>query len=138
MNSLPPSFTLHFLSPSVSVTPLLLSISSLPPSLPPSSYTHPYLLVDNRHYPFYVWKNIFRRHEAVKYLLVPAYSVVSLFFIHALCKCRREGGREAGRQVGRQADRQAGRQTGRQVGRQAGRQAGRQVGRQAGRQAVAT
>ncbi len=35
-------------------------------------YAHPYLLADNRHYPFYVWKNFFRRNENFKY----AYSLV--------------------------------------------------------------
>ena len=52
----------------------------------PSSHVHPYLLADNRHYPFYVWKKIFQRHEAVKYLLVPVFSVTTLFFIYALCE----------------------------------------------------
>lgn len=36
------------------------------------TYTHPYLLADNRHYPFYVWKNFFKRNEDLKY----AYSIV--------------------------------------------------------------
>lgn len=34
---------------------------------------HPYLLADNRHYPFYLWRWVFKRHVAVKYLLVPLY-----------------------------------------------------------------
>ncbi|KAJ2784832.1 glucosyltransferase [Coemansia javaensis] len=34
---------------------------------------HPFLLSDNRHYPFYVWKNVFRRHWAARYAAVPAY-----------------------------------------------------------------
>ncbi|EDL76588.1 rCG59318, isoform CRA_a [Rattus norvegicus] len=37
------------------------------------TYVHKYLLADNRHYTFYVWKRVFQRHEIVKYLLVPAY-----------------------------------------------------------------
>ncbi|XP_008827880.1 putative Dol-P-Glc:Glc(2)Man(9)GlcNAc(2)-PP-Dol alpha-1,2-glucosyltransferase [Nannospalax galili] len=37
------------------------------------TYVHKFLLADNRHYTFYVWKRIFQRHEIVKYLLVPAY-----------------------------------------------------------------
>lgn len=37
------------------------------------TYVHKYLLADNRHYTFYVWKRVFQRHEVVKYLLVPAY-----------------------------------------------------------------
>ncbi|XP_001375135.2 dol-P-Glc:Glc(2)Man(9)GlcNAc(2)-PP-Dol alpha-1,2-glucosyltransferase isoform X1 [Monodelphis domestica] len=37
------------------------------------TYVHKYLLADNRHYTFYVWKRIFQRYEFVKYLLVPCY-----------------------------------------------------------------
>ncbi|XP_062051045.1 putative Dol-P-Glc:Glc(2)Man(9)GlcNAc(2)-PP-Dol alpha-1,2-glucosyltransferase isoform X1 [Lepus europaeus] len=37
------------------------------------TYAHKYLLADNRHYTFYVWKRVFQRHAAVKYLLVPVY-----------------------------------------------------------------
>ncbi|XP_074125569.1 dol-P-Glc:Glc(2)Man(9)GlcNAc(2)-PP-Dol alpha-1,2-glucosyltransferase isoform X1 [Sminthopsis crassicaudata] len=37
------------------------------------TYVHKYLLADNRHYTFYVWKRIYQRHECVKYLLVPCY-----------------------------------------------------------------
>ncbi|XP_074050959.1 ATP-binding cassette sub-family D member 2 isoform X5 [Macrotis lagotis] len=37
------------------------------------TYVHKYLLADNRHYTFYIWKRIFQRHEFVKYLLVPCY-----------------------------------------------------------------
>ncbi|KAJ2862496.1 glucosyltransferase [Coemansia erecta] len=35
---------------------------------------HVFLLSDNRHYAFYVWKNVFRRHWAAKYCVVPAYA----------------------------------------------------------------
>ncbi|KAI9190576.1 alpha-2-glucosyltransferase Alg10 [Polychytrium aggregatum] len=34
---------------------------------------HPFLLADNRHLTFYVWKNIYRLHPQVRYLLIPAY-----------------------------------------------------------------
>ena len=34
---------------------------------------HRYLLSDNRHYTFYIWKDIIKRHETVRYLLVPGY-----------------------------------------------------------------
>lgn len=37
------------------------------------TYVHEYLLSDNRHYVFYVWSKIFRRHEYVKYALIPLY-----------------------------------------------------------------
>lgn len=62
------------------------------------TFVHKYLLADNRHYPFYVWKKIFQRHELVRYLLVPAYVFAgwsfldsikyrSLFWILALMVC---------------------------------------------------
>lgn len=62
------------------------------------TFVHKYLLADNRHYPFYVWKKIFQRHELVQYLLVPAYVFAgwsfldsikyrSLFWILALLVC---------------------------------------------------
>jgi len=34
---------------------------------------HPFLLSDNRHYTFYVWKRIFCLHPIVPYLFVPGY-----------------------------------------------------------------
>jgi alpha-1,2-glucosyltransferase len=37
------------------------------------SPAHPFLLADNRHFPFYVWKAFFRRHAAAKYAPLPAY-----------------------------------------------------------------
>ncbi|CAL8472321.1 g11864 [Coccomyxa elongata] len=39
------------------------------------SYTlaHPFLLADNRHYTFYIWKDFLSVHPAAKYTLVPAY-----------------------------------------------------------------
>ena len=40
---------------------------------------HPFLLSDNRHYSFYVWKNIFRQHIAVRYVLTPVYLVCFVF-----------------------------------------------------------
>jgi DIE2/ALG10 family len=36
---------------------------------------HPFLLSDNRHYTFYVWKRIFSLHPIVPYLLIPGYIV---------------------------------------------------------------
>ncbi|KAF5312845.1 hypothetical protein D9619_003418 [Psilocybe cf. subviscida] len=34
---------------------------------------HPFLLSDNRHYTFYVWRRIYMFHPSVPYLLVPVY-----------------------------------------------------------------
>jgi len=36
---------------------------------------HPFLLSDNRHYTFYVWRRIFLLHSVVPYLLIPGYIV---------------------------------------------------------------
>ena len=37
------------------------------------TYEHPFLLADNRHYTFYVWKNVFRRVPIARYALAPVY-----------------------------------------------------------------
>ena len=37
------------------------------------TYEHPYLLADNRHYTFYIWSKIFRRHHLIRYMLIPCY-----------------------------------------------------------------
>eukprot|EP00731_Ephydatia_muelleri_P006212 Em0003g460a len=50
------------------------------------TYAHPYLLADNRHYPFYVWKNVFQRHWIIKYLYLPPYSLCVLAVVHVLLK----------------------------------------------------
>ena len=34
---------------------------------------HPFLLSDNRHYTFYIWRRVFLLHPLVPYLLVPGY-----------------------------------------------------------------
>merc|ERR1712098_960165 len=46
-----------------------------------NTMAHPYLLADNRHYTFYIWRKIFMRHWTVKYLLVPVY-IFGLFHLH--------------------------------------------------------
>ncbi|KAJ2510615.1 glucosyltransferase [Coemansia sp. RSA 2049] len=48
---------------------------------------HPFLLSDNRHYPFYVWKNLVRRHWTVRYAAIPAY-VYSAAAIHRCLAAR--------------------------------------------------
>ncbi|PON38565.1 Alpha-2-glucosyltransferase Alg [Parasponia andersonii] len=37
------------------------------------SIAHPYLLADNRHYTFYLWRKVIQGHWSMKYLLVPLY-----------------------------------------------------------------
>lgn len=34
---------------------------------------HPFLLADNRHYTFYMWRRVFRLHPIIPYLLIPGY-----------------------------------------------------------------
>lgn len=48
------------------------------------TYVHKYLLADNRHYTFYVWRKIFQRHELVKYVLVPVYIFAGWSFADTL------------------------------------------------------
>ncbi|KAI8927812.1 DIE2/ALG10 family-domain-containing protein [Entophlyctis helioformis] len=36
---------------------------------------HPFLLSDNRHFTFYIWKNVYRRHALARYVLIPGYMV---------------------------------------------------------------
>jgi hypothetical protein len=38
-----------------------------------ASIHHPFLLSDNRHYTFYVWRRVFMLHPIMPYLLVPGY-----------------------------------------------------------------
>lgn len=39
------------------------------------TYEHPFLLSDNRHYTFYVWRKFYRLHASARYLLIPAYCI---------------------------------------------------------------
>ncbi|KAL2957682.1 hypothetical protein AAZX31_18G163800 [Glycine max] len=52
------------------------------------SVAHPYLLADNRHYPFYLWKKVIMAHWSIKYLLAPVYICSWLSIIHMLGKFR--------------------------------------------------
>lgn len=45
---------------------------------------HPFLLADNRHITFYIWKDIYRRHPLVPQLMVPAYMSVGWFWYKKL------------------------------------------------------
>ena len=57
------------------------SLFVCPPCLPVTfvlvlvspSIAHPFLLSDNRHYPFYVWKNLYRRWGWFRYAMLPVY-----------------------------------------------------------------
>jgi alpha-1,2-glucosyltransferase len=48
-------------------------------------YAHPYLLADNRHITFYIWRRILDRHNSyVPYMLIPIYLVSSFSIWHHL------------------------------------------------------
>ncbi|KAK1320544.1 hypothetical protein QJS10_CPA03g01613 [Acorus calamus] len=54
------------------------------------SIAHPYLLADNRHYPFYLWRKVINVHWLMKYLLVPLYIYSWLSIIKTLGKTQRK------------------------------------------------
>jgi alpha-1,2-glucosyltransferase len=50
-----------------------------------NTLVHPYLLADNRHYTFYVWKRLYERHFLMRYLLIPIY-IFGAFSVNQLLK----------------------------------------------------
>jgi len=48
------------------------------------TYVHEYLISDNRHYTFYVWKKIFERHWSIRYALIPGYVFASIMILGLL------------------------------------------------------
>ncbi|EOA20450.1 hypothetical protein CARUB_v10000761mg [Capsella rubella] len=54
------------------------------------SLAHPYLLADNRHYPFYLWRKIINFHWSMKYMLVPVYVYSWFSILTLLAKTRRD------------------------------------------------
>ena len=49
------------------------------------TYEHEYLLADNRHYMFYIWKNFYRNFPLFRYLIVPVYVyLIQLIFKYEL------------------------------------------------------
>ncbi|KAL6138722.1 hypothetical protein ACLB2K_064001 [Fragaria x ananassa] len=54
------------------------------------SIAHPYLLADNRHYPFYLWRKVIKAHWSMKYFLVPLYVYSWLSIITRLGKVQRK------------------------------------------------
>lgn len=45
---------------------------------------HPYLLADNRHYTFYIWKDILGRSVLVRLVLAPVYAVLGTMLVSQL------------------------------------------------------
>ncbi|CAI9780123.1 unnamed protein product [Fraxinus pennsylvanica] len=54
------------------------------------SIAHPYLIADNRHYPFYLWRKIIRYHWSTKYLLVPLYTYSWFSIFSSLVKSQQK------------------------------------------------
>eukprot|EP00892_Ulva_mutabilis_P009505 jgi/Ulvmu1/6927/UM032_0005.1 len=47
---------------------------------------HPYLLADNRHYTFYIWKNVLGRSAALRVALAPAYAAAAYEVVTRLAR----------------------------------------------------
>ncbi|KAK9062843.1 hypothetical protein SSX86_020033 [Deinandra increscens subsp. villosa] len=54
------------------------------------SIAHPYLLADNRHYPFYIWRKIINAHWSTRYLLVPLYVYSWASILNILAKVQKK------------------------------------------------
>ncbi|KAJ1667880.1 glucosyltransferase [Coemansia sp. RSA 1646] len=78
-----PWWFVHALRSRSTIAQCLLACISMGICVKRYTIEHAFLLSDNRHYPFYVWKNVYRRHWAVKYLVVPAY----VYAIAAIHRC---------------------------------------------------
>jgi len=52
-----------------------------------NTIAHPYLLADNRHYTFYIWRRFFMRHWILKFVLVPAYILAAFCIANSIQKC---------------------------------------------------
>ncbi|CAM0903928.1 unnamed protein product [Alopecurus aequalis] len=50
------------------------------------SIAHPYLLADNRHYTFYIWRKVIQVHRMMKYILIPLYMYSWFSVINSLGK----------------------------------------------------
>lgn len=53
---------------------MFLSVTSINMIVRYNTIVHPYLLADNRHYTFYVWKRLFEYRPWVRFVLFPAYA----------------------------------------------------------------
>ncbi|PIA46391.1 hypothetical protein AQUCO_01500133v1 [Aquilegia coerulea] len=54
------------------------------------SIEHAYLLADNRHYTFYIWRRVIKSNWLMKYLLVPLYVYSWLFIFNILGKVQKK------------------------------------------------
>lgn len=75
-----PIFVSNLLSTAKSIRlPSLLFLIPILISIHFFTISHPYLLADNRHFTFYIWRKWFARHWACKYLLAPFYLVAMVY-----------------------------------------------------------
>jgi len=51
-----------------------------------NTLAHPYLLADNRHFTFYIWRRFFMRHWSLKFTLIPAYIFGGYCVSNLICK----------------------------------------------------
>jgi len=51
-----------------------------------NTIAHPYLLADNRHFTFYIWRRFFMRHWILKFVLVPAYILAAFCIANSIQK----------------------------------------------------
>ncbi|KAM7252180.1 hypothetical protein ACFE04_024063 [Oxalis oulophora] len=55
-----------------------------------NNIAHPYLLADNRHYPFYLWRKVINANQSMKYLLIPVYVYSWFSIVSILAKAQRK------------------------------------------------
>lgn len=48
------------------------------------THEHPFLLADNRHYTFYIWSRLFKRHDLLRYAYAPVYLAAGYMFYRNL------------------------------------------------------
>ena len=48
------------------------------------TYEHAFLLADNRHYTFYIWSRVFKRHQMIRFALAPVYIICAFLFYRNL------------------------------------------------------
>lgn len=49
-----------------------------------NTHVHLYLISDNRHYSFYIWKKVYEKHYLIKYFLIPLYIFALMAIINKL------------------------------------------------------
>lgn len=53
-----------------------------------ASIAHPFLLADNRHFAFYLWRRILNVHPFARYILTPAYLFAGRLIYESLSELR--------------------------------------------------